>query len=197
MKVGFKKVDVERIHKKLERINFSKRPEVMRNAMHQVGEIVRRQLISNVSGRILKRRTGKLAQSIQSKVMTNGLSVETGSGVKSGSPLPYSDIHEKGGTIKPKNAKYLTIPTSFAMTRAGAAKFTAKDLFNTNPGKVFIAKDMIFLKTGKQSIKPMFILKKEVNIPARRYLSTTADQVRTRVVRVISGALKRELERNV
>lgn len=85
--------------------------------------------------------------------------------------VPYAAIHEFGGTIVPKNKKFLAIPSEFNRRPDGLPKITTADLMS-GLGKSFIANGVIFLKEGPNKITPMFYLKKSVDIPARPYLST-------------------------
>lgn len=113
-----------------------------------------------------------------------------GSGVRSGKRVPYANIHETGGTIKPKNAKYLTIPTSANKTGAGQTRYSAPELFDSFKNKAFFANDMLFLKQ-KGGVKPMFSLKKRVEIPERKYLSRTLEQTQRKVMnRLLAGVNK-------
>ncbi len=89
--------------------------------------------------------------------------------------VPYAAIHEFGGTIVPKNAKALAIPTRENQRPDGLPKITTQDLKNglvpsfVNKGIIF----GIFGGKGKTAeAMALFILKSSVTIPARPYLST-------------------------
>lgn len=66
------------------------------------------------------------------------------------SPPPHAAMKEFGGTIKPKNARFLTIPFSSgkAVTATGQLRFTARQLFESPESfgytGAFIAKGVIF-----------------------------------------------------
>jgi hypothetical protein len=89
----------------------------------------------------------------------------------------YAAVHERldgtaGTTIRPKTAQFLTIPLAAAKTAAGVARGTARDFPNT-----FIARSkkgslLIFQRQGK-TIVPLFLLLKEVYVPARPALLPT------------------------
>ena len=72
-----------------------------------IGEAVRRNVVANhLSGRPgLNRKTGNLARSISWQI-------EARSQVSIGSNLAYASIHEFGGEIRAKNAKYLRFRTA-------------------------------------------------------------------------------------
>jgi len=190
--------DIDRLMRKLNSVDVSKRPKILLQGFRQAAVMVERKLKTNVSGRILKRRTGHLAKSIQSKIILsekNGISAVIGSGVRTNKRLPYANIHETGGVITPKNVRFLTIPLKENLTPAGTARFTARELFEDYPSDVFIRKGIIFLKKGKDKISPMFVLKKSSRIPQRRYLSKTVGQMRKRVMSVFKGSVERSLSR--
>lgn len=115
----------------------------------------------------LQVRTGSLLNSIPaSKKVTEINGAVTGEIGPEG--VEYAAIHEFGGTILPKKAKNLTIPTEFNRRRDGLPKITVRDLMAMK-GQSFIANSAIFKKEGDQ-ITPMFWLKKSVTIPKRPYL---------------------------
>jgi len=189
------KRDVDKLMRKLKNIDISKRPKILLQGLKRAAIMVERKLKANVSGRILKRRTGHLAKSIQNKVIVQdkNISAVIGSGVRTGKRLPYANIHETGGAITPKNVRFLTIPLKENLTPAGTARFTARELFEDYPGDVFIGKGVIFLKKRGNKVSPMFALKKSVRIPQRRYLSRTVEQMRKRVISVLKGSIERGL----
>jgi len=105
----------------------------------------------------LKRRTGTLARGIKGfSEIKNKTKVSAGLKVDL-RRVPYARIHELGGIIKPKKSKYLTIPFP-------GVKGKVRQYKNT-----FVAKGVIFQKLGKK-LKALFVLKKQVTIPARPYL---------------------------
>lgn len=97
--------------------------------------------------------------------------------------IPYARIHEFGGTIVPKNARALTIPTEENRRPDGLPKYTIDDLKRSGI-PIFVAKGTLFAvfqrtrRTkggmmgvgGMGQITPMFLLRSSVNIPARPYL---------------------------
>lgn|GEM_PF-4950478 len=117
----------------------------------------------------LNRRSGDLANSIASRVEDGPqgpeLSLSAG-GRHGGNDVVYARIHEVGGTIRPKRAKFLTIPTQEAKTRAGVARVpSARDMdLSWAQGKS--GQPMLIDSSGVA----MFILKREVKIPARPFL---------------------------
>jgi len=111
------------------------------------------------------RKTGKLAQSAGGKTLVEGKQIRTiiGSGVFAPA-TPYARIQDEGGKVKPKRAKNLTVPFE-------GVKGWAREYQNT-----FVRKNIIFQKTGKKSIRPLFSLKKEVDIPASKWFSATMEK---------------------
>lgn len=83
----------------------------------------------------------------------------TGESLEYGTNLIYAGMMQEGGTIYPKNVKYLTIPLPAATPGRGARSYE-----NT-----FVAKGVIFQKVGKE-IVPLFLLKEKVKIPGRPFM---------------------------
>lgn len=115
----------------------------------------------------LVNRTNRLHNSIGSRFRQTRdgarLIVSAGGGVTSS----YVRIQEKGGTIRPKRAKYLTIPMPANITQAGRTRKTSPRSF---PDGFFFKKNgnLYFgrrLENG--SVQTLFALKKEVKIPPR------------------------------
>lgn len=137
---------------------------------------LQREMQARVSGDKLMRRTGQLARSFIAKVGGSRLGnlfglVETDS--------KYAKIHEFGGTIRPTNARFLTIPTEFNKTAAGVMRKNARQLMSE--GKSFFQKSrngnlMLFTQTARGQLKPMFMLKESVTIPARLGFRETAEK---------------------
>jgi len=82
----------------------------------------------------------------------------------------YIGIHEKGGTIKAKSAysslpggPYLRVPVGISRTeRRRKASFVNTFIARGKGGQF-----TIFQRTGAGNIRPLFVLKKQVVIPAR------------------------------
>lgn len=84
--------------------------------------------------------------------------------------VEIATIHEFGGTIKPKNVKWLTIPIVKEAKGKSAREF--KDLvFIPTKNNALLAK-----VTGKgkdKKVVPYYLLKKEVKIPERSFIRST------------------------
>jgi len=102
------------------------------------------------------------------------------------SNLVYAAIHEFGGTIEPKNAKWLTIPFEGVQGRAMAYQdpFFARTLTGAL---------VMFQKRGKDEAVPLFLLVKQVEIPARPWLNPALENNREAVVGIIGNAVKEAL----
>ena len=111
------------------------------------------------------RKTGKLAQSVGGKTILEKGLIRTiiGSGVFAPA-TPYARIQDEGGKIRPKRSKSLTIPFE-------GVKGWAREYKNT-----FVMDGIIFQKTGKKSIRPLFSLKKKVDIPASNWFTATMER---------------------
>ncbi len=94
-------------------------------------------------------KSGALKRSIAFQLREAGLIPALAIGALIGRP-PHAGIKEYGGTIKPRNAKFLTIPFAHgkAVTATGQPRFTARQLFEDPESfgytGAFIAKGVIF-----------------------------------------------------
>lgn len=126
-----------------------------------VRQIKRRINSNSVSPKTRKAGTtlvkrGHLRNSIKYRVDGNSVIISAG-----GPGVPYAKIHHIGGIIRPKNAQYLAIPLN-----PEAALYRPR----AYPGKTFIAKGVIFKQVDGGAPIAMWALKKQVEIPARRYM---------------------------
>lgn len=98
-----------------------------------------------------------------------------------GDPLIYARIHEgwpdgrSSTRITPVRSQYLTIPLDAAKTPAGVARGRARDFPDTFFGRSRRGQLFLFQKQGKE-IVPLFLLVKEVVIPARPALRPTLER---------------------
>lgn len=121
------------------------------------------------------RKTSHLKRNIAMKVESHGdnWSIRIGTGVWAGanSAVKYADIQDKGGTIHAKD-KMLTIP--FPGVKGTAANFRDKQSFimKSSRGNLIIAQ-----RVGKRgTLKPLFLLKREVKIPATGWFTNTLNR---------------------
>lgn len=152
-----------------------------------------------LSGQVLKVRTGRLRSSIGYQVIdqSDGLVAYIGSGVRQGARVKYANIHETGGTILPKKSKYLSIPLSSVMTKSRSQlrghAFSPRDFDKTFVYKSKKNNLLIARKTSGGRIENLFVLKKSVTIPARKYMTKTVAIVRNRLDNILDTVIK---ERN-
>ena len=111
---------------------------------------------------------------------------------------PYANIHEHGGTITPKRAKYLTIPLSGNLTERGVMRVPPKSVVNaffatSKKGNLIMFGESP-LAGGE--IVPMFVLKDKVVIPARPYMEPAAQEKRSEIINFFSEEIRREAEAN-
>lgn len=107
-----------------------------------------------------RRRTSELSRGIRQRVFIHGnvYRLEVGTtGVK------YAWILEKGGTITPKRKQWLTVP--IGRTQGWARNYPGAFIIKSKKGNLLIVE-----KAGKNKLKPLFVLKKSVRIPAFHWL---------------------------
>lgn len=187
----------DRLIDKLKRIGINSPEKVLHRSFLDAALLVEGKLKSNISGSMLKVRSGRLRSSIGSMVTSSGDSIKAtiGSGVRSGERVEYANIHETGGTITPKKGRYLTIPIGDARTPAGVTRFSARALMTgqTNYTGSFIRKHLIYGTSGtgkNRRITPLFALKPSVTIPASHYLSKTLSGSIKDIMGIISKRIK-------
>lgn len=79
----------------------------------------------------------------------------------------YMNFHEKGGVIRARRAKYLTIPLPAALDHRGVPRYqSAREWDNTFLGRSRAGNLIIFQKRGN-GVVPLYVLKKSVRIPPR------------------------------
>jgi phage gpG-like protein len=136
------------------------RREAIRNGQRTFGMTAR----NNSRGKAIAPSRGKLVESIMLAV------VGQLPGVTIGSPtVPYAAIHEFGGWVKPRNAKYLTIPQDPYFVGKRAREFDLS-VVKTKSGKLFLVQ--------KQTGIFAYLLRREpVRIPPRPYLRPAMELV--------------------
>jgi hypothetical protein len=99
-------------------------------------------------------------------------------------PVIYARIHEEGGTIRPTKARALAIP--FPGVTGSPRQYP--EAFILPKMKGFTIGIIALAKEGKRSTKiiPLFLLRKQVTLPARRWFSTPIAARRPELDRAIS-----------
>ncbi len=116
-----------------------------------------------------------------------------------GDALVYARIHEgwpegRGSTtLRPRNAQYLAIPLAAAKTPAGVARGGPRDFHDTFVQRSRQGNLIIFQKVGKGNIVPLFVLKKEVVIPARPALRPTMQRFTPLILEEMGKAVREAL----
>lgn len=110
-------------------------------------------------------------------------------------PLIYARVHEgwpnnrRSTTIRPRAARYLTVPLDAVKTAAGVARGRARDFEDTFVQRSRAGNLIIFQRQGDGQITPLFLLLPEVTIPARPALRPTVAYIRPLIVEDLAQAL--------
>lgn len=108
-------------------------------------------------------------------------------------PLPYARVHiAPRGTItviKPRNARKLAIPLPAVQTRAGVTRGKPRDFQNTFIRKSKAGNLIIFENIGRGQIRPLFVLKDEVRVPARVHTDIILEKFRPKVINELREAI--------
>jgi len=123
------------------------------------------------SGNSLSKRSGTMIADIKNSVEVRGKDLADIEG-EIGGPARLS-IHEFGGVIRAKKAKFLTIPLPAALNSDGTPKKRSAREWD----KTFVKQSkkgnlLIFQKRGKD-IVPLYVLKPKVTIPPRLNMGNT------------------------
>jgi hypothetical protein len=197
--ITLNKKDLVRIKAALSSLRVKDKNGVFMKAMTKATLEVEGQLKTAVSGDRLKVRSGRLRSSIGSIVTESGDSIigMIGSGVRQGDRVKYANIQETGGVITPKRGKYLTIPLPAALTPAGVLRKPARQWPDTFVMKSNNGNLLIMQKKGKRVTRlvALFVLKKQVTIPASRYMSDVAERMQDKVIDIILNGIRQEVEK--
>jgi len=198
IKLRIDKSDVDRVINKLAQLDPKRKDGIAKRAMVDASAFIMQVLVWNVSGIILKRRTGYLARSIGFTINDTGNQLKgiIGSGQgKKYARVKYADILETGGVITPKNVHWLTIPTRLNQTPSGVTRFTAPQLYEKYGKKNIVYIDnTMFIKTGKKgNLKGMFNLVKRATIPSFRYMARTAESCQSRIADIMINRIDKEI----
>lgn len=179
----------ENVLNNLNRLN-GEFPTVISNGINQTllylkGYIQR----SKLSGNPLKVRSGRLRSSINIKAVGKSGDSFTGS-LNVGTNLTYAKILETGGTITPRNGQYLAIPLGALKTKSGVSRGSSpRDFNNTFVKSSRSGNLIIFEKLSNKSIRPLFLLKRSVRIPAFKYVSSSIQETKSKLSEVMNSAL--------
>lgn len=113
-----------------------------------------------LTGGSLNKRTGNLLNKTYWKKEGSGDNLEL-----SLYTTRYGAFLNKGGKIKAKNASFLTIPIAAEAQGKSARDFPDSVLIKSRKGNLIIASI-----SGYGPVKPLFLLRKSVNIPAFNWI---------------------------
>lgn len=137
------------------------------------------------------KRSGKLSKAVYTKVTSTneGLEVIGGVDLKA---APYGRILEVGGTIRPKNGKFLTIPVGVNQGPQGA-RFSARQ-FIANPGVLgfvgsFVTREKTAIMGTRPdgTFEPVFALKTSVRLRKVGYMASAKRDASPSVLAEIRG----------
>lgn len=145
-----------------------------------------------LSGNPVGVRSGRLRSSVRTDLRERTLEARVGTNVHYAPPI------EEGATIRPKRAKYLTIPLRAAKTAAGKARGSAREV-GAQYESTFVRKGkrrgsrILYGKRGNQ-VTPLFVLVKRVKIKPKRPFQRAARAVGVGVTRVMGDAVQKALD---
>ena len=183
------KITVGELGTRLEKIS---RGELLRE-LHIIALDYAAQAETRAKGRassLLTVRSGRLTGSIAGRVVKRsgyvGVRLSAGGG---GDDVRYAAAHEYGATIRPKKAKFLTIPVHDELkTQAGGGRVpSARDIPGlTYAGSAKGQRMLIHELTGEV----WYILRQRVKIPARPYLAPSRKDIEKKMRPEVRSVLK-------
>lgn len=130
------------------------------------------------------KKTRTLSRSIHSKITKRTLRIVE---AKIGTDIIYAKIQEFGGTIKPKNGKYLAIPVN------SGKQYVSPKNFPTPLGFRRTKKGNGILIDAEGTTQ--FILVKSVEIPAKPYMRPAFDAKRNEAVQEFTEVMRHQIKR--
>lgn len=163
-------------------------PQAVEYQMVRFGGLAVKKLQQATQGAPLKTRSGHLRRNIHAQVERRVMATALHVGTRK---VRYAKVQDEGsgylpgGVIKPKRKQYLTIP--LGKTKGRAANFPNAFVYQAKTG----AKNLFIVqgrKTagGKSKLRFLFLLKKQVKIPATRWFSGTVDDLRPTLRRYLA-----------
>jgi phage gpG-like protein len=171
-------LDDSRMKQKFKRLDDGLRAEILKRAVLTGGVVVLTAARQNILAQALW-KTRALSRSLhQEGTEATATSAQT----LIGTNLVYAALHEYGGIVTPKNAKYLAIPVNGA---TGSPRDRADlKLIKARSGSLVLVDE-----SGVQ-----FVLKDSVTIPARPYLRPAMDENVEKILAEIKAVLQAEIE---
>jgi hypothetical protein len=133
-------------------------------------------------GRVFRRPPVDLDERLDMRVKRQGeeMLILIGTGVHIGrKEVVYAQIQEEGGTVKPRGHPFLTIP--LPGVKGTASQYPHAFLATTASGQWMLAEPK-----GKTGIRPLFLLRRSVTLPARRWFSRPIEERKPELERMTS-----------
>jgi hypothetical protein len=138
----------------------------------------------------ISRRSGDAMESLK-----QGIRISQGSIGPTGEMYGvfYLFVHEYGGTMRAKRSQFMTIPLPAALNTDGTPKYrTAREWNDTFVGESRAGNLLIFQRQGRQII-PLYVLKKEVRVPARLGLRRVQEDAMDAFILRVANAVAEEV----
>ena len=149
---------------------------------------------NGTTGNSLSKRTGLGLRSIRKSIFI-GKSTKLGN-IRGRIRTGKMTIHEKGAILTPKGAKFLTIPTKYALDARGVPlKRSAREWKNTFIKRSKAGNLVIFQRRSGREIIPLYVLKPYVRIKPRLGLGKTFESnipfLESRILTIIDKELEK------
>jgi HK97 gp10 family phage protein len=171
-------INSDRLKRKFQALREDVRGDVLVNALLAGGLVVLDAARMNILAQELV-RTRTLSRSLSQDVIEKA---STRARIAIGTDLVYAAIHEFGGIITPKTAKYLAIPVN-------GATGSPRDRDDLKLRKSARGNLVLVDESGVQ-----FVLKESVYIPAQPFLRPAVDENVDKIVEEVSAVLAQQIE---
>ena len=184
VKFSFDKKQLDWITNRLKKLSPQERDGAIERGFRKLTLATEKTLKEDIlRGQVLNVRSGRLRTSIGSLVRRSGRNIEgvVGSGVRSGRRVPYANIHETGGVIRPKASNksgFLWIPI-----RKGSGFAIVRGLSGEGDRTSFSSRTVGFIKV------------RSVTIPERRYMTKAVQKVDRVAVAIMLKEIDAEIDK--
>jgi len=144
-------------------------PRALKYQLTRWGSSTLKHIKRGLSGVRLNTGTGHLKRNVGMFIGDGILAL--GTHVGNTAKVKYAGILEEGGKITPKSKKYLTIP--LPGVKGLARNYPDAFIIKSKAGNLLIVQ-----KDARGRLKPLFLLRKEVTIPAFHWLSESIEDRR-------------------
>ena len=169
-------LNMDKLDLKLKKLSSSARAKLP-DAAEAGGRVIEGYAKINANEKFSSHATNALANSITVEVQRNGAGVTA----LVGPTVEYGRIQELGGTVHPTRAKFLAIPATEMARKIGSPR--------SYPGKLRFVGDDNSGALVSESGETVYVLRKQVTLPAKPYLRPALDEHKPEIVDAVKAVI--------